>query len=693
MREEAIRLAELGIRVIPIKPGQKYPPMPQWQDKASNDIHVVNDWWTNQYSGYGIGIATGQTRHGRIFVLDVDDREEYKGSDTLHDLQEKYGQLPETVTAITGTGGQHLYFYCDEDIRNDAGSRLGVGLDIRGTGGQVLAAPTIHPNGRAYQWEHGASPHERKPAKAPDWLVKLLTKQPEMVKPVGQPDSFLTDPNTPSARYCARTTWEQLLIPDGWTLAKTDRHGEQHWVRPGKDPRDGTSATIGHNGNDALIVFTSSIPWLPEGGYNRFGYYAASKHGGDWKQASQAFLATSEGKPEPVTPIPTPDEMLSMLVDWKAFWSLEHATEEWLAKPLIAKGRQTALFAGAKTGKSWLTLNVTAALATGKPILGQPAQPPVHVLYLDYEMIESDLYERLEQFGYTEDDDLSHLHYALIPNLPPLNTTEGASAVMKLVELTKAEVVVIDTTGRAIDGEENSADSYREFARTTGLSLKRANIACIRTDHAGKDGGKKQGQRGSSAKNDDVDIVYRLDKSDDGLTLKRTHTRISWVPETVSLVVEDFDDIISIRLRSKEQRGWTVKEIAIANRLDELGFPQDIGVNEVIRQLKDQGISLGHKSAIGRAIQCRKQPRPDPLNHTEPPQTEPVRTTYKNGTTFGTTSEPLPEAQQVQRNQGVYLKGTPGSVPDTGEWNHPTPTHPNPDPSEPNQDSLESELW
>jgi len=663
MREEAIKLAELGIRVIPIKPGEKRPPMQAWQDKASNDIHVVNDWWTSQYSGYGIGIATGQTKHGRIFVLDVDDREEYKGSDTLKDLEDKYGKLPETVTAITGTGGQHLYFYCDEDIRNDAGSRLGVGLDIRGTGGQVLAAPTIHPNGRTYQWEHGLSPHERKPAKAPDWLVKLLTKQPEMVKPKGQPDNFLTDPNTPSARYCAKTTWEELLIPDGWTLAKVDRHGEQHWVRPGKDPRDGTSATIGHNGNDALIVFTSSIPWLPEGGYNRFGYYAASKHGGDWKQASQAFLATNEGKPEPTTPIPTPDEMLSMLVDWKTFWSLEHATEEWLAKPLIAKGRQTALFAGAKTGKSWLTLNVVAALASGKPILGQPAQPPIHCLYLDYEMIESDLYERLEQFGYTEDDDLSHLHYALIPNLPPLNTTEGASAIMKLVELTKAEVVVIDTTGRAIDGEENSADSYREFARTTGLALKRANVSCVRTDHAGKDGGKKQGQRGSSAKNDDVDIVYRLDKSDDGLTLKRTHTRISWVPETVNLVVEDFDDIITIRLRSKEQRGWTVKEIAIANRLDELGFPIDIGVNEVQRQLKEQGISLGHKSQISRAIQCRKQPRPDPLNQTEPPQTEPVGTTYQNGTTFGTTLEPPYKAQQVQRNHPLYLYGTGGSVP------------------------------
>jgi hypothetical protein len=80
-----------------------------------------------------------------------------------------------------------------------------------------------------------------------------------MVKPQGTTDLFLADPNTPQRRYCAQTTWEQLLIPDGWTFAKTDRHGEQHWTRPGKDSRDGISATIGHNGNDALIVFTSAV--------------------------------------------------------------------------------------------------------------------------------------------------------------------------------------------------------------------------------------------------------------------------------------------------------------------------------------------------------------------------------------------------------------------------------------------------
>ena len=320
--DTALAYTQLGIRVIPIKPGHKYPGIDNWQNLATDDPDVATSWWAGDYKTYGIGIATGRTKHGQIFVVDVDDREEYRGSDTLHDLEQRYGALPETVTAITGTGGQHLYFYSPVEVRNDAGSRLGVGLDIRGEGGQVLAAPTTHPNGRQYQWVDGWSPMEKRPANAPKWLLTLLTTQPTMVKPQGTTDLFLADPTTPSARYCAQTTWEQLLIPDGWTLAKTDRHGEQHWTRPGKDTRDGISATIGHNGNDALIVFTSAVPWLPEGGYNRFGYMAARDHHGDWKQAAKTYLGTNP--PPADTTIITPDEMLDILVDWKTFWNQDH---------------------------------------------------------------------------------------------------------------------------------------------------------------------------------------------------------------------------------------------------------------------------------------------------------------------------------------------------------------------------------
>jgi hypothetical protein len=374
---------------------------------------------------------------------------------------------------------------------------------------------------------------------------------------------------------------------------------------------------------------------------------AARDHHGDWKQAAKQFLAHNTTQVEPT--VITPDEMLDMLVDWKTFWTQDHIVEDWIAKPLIARARQTALFAGAKTGKSWLTLNVVAALATSKPILGHPPVAQVHVLYLDYEMVEADLYERLEQFGYTEEDDLSHLHYALIPSLPPLNTAEGASAIMRLCELTKAEVVVIDTTGRAIEGEENSADSYREFARTTGLALKRAGIACVRTDHAGKDGGKKHGQRGSSAKNDDVDIVYRLDKTDDGLMLVRTHTRISWVPDKVDLIVEDIDDITTIRQRTRATKGWTVQEIDLAKHLDTLGIPKNAGVNEAQRIAKELGAKLGRKSVLSRAIQCRQLPSPDPLQTGTTLGNHPLDPMVGMGTTHRTDRyggvPPLPEPQ------------------------------------------------
>ena len=190
MLEHALAYARLGIRVIPIKPGQKYPPIQQWQTKATWDETTITDWWTNQYSGYGIGIATGHTRNGHIFVIDIDDRDTYRGSDTLHDLQQQYEPLPETVEAITGSGGRHLYYYTPTPIRNDAGTRLGPGLDIRGEGGQVLAEPTLHPNGRPYTWVDGQAPTQRKPAQAPNWLTDLLTKQPQQIKPTAGTDTF-----------------------------------------------------------------------------------------------------------------------------------------------------------------------------------------------------------------------------------------------------------------------------------------------------------------------------------------------------------------------------------------------------------------------------------------------------------------------------------------------------------------------
>ena len=291
IHQEALRLAAHGLHILPIKPGHKRPPMTAWQNAATTDPRTVDNWYTGLYRGHGIGIATG---HQGLFVLDIDEHHpEASGHDTLEQLVAEHGPLPDTWQVHTGSGGTHYYLRSPIPITNDAGRKLGPGIDIRGIGGQVLAPPTIHPNGQPYTWIIGHEPDDLPLADAPLWLLKLLkpepqpsTGTPQFTKPRNH-DLWDELDDSPAAYYNNNHTWNELLSIDGWRLDHTSSNGEEHWTRPGKD--NGTSATLGYQGRDALTVFTSSLPWLPEGTYSRFGYYACRHHNGDRSAAARAI--------------------------------------------------------------------------------------------------------------------------------------------------------------------------------------------------------------------------------------------------------------------------------------------------------------------------------------------------------------------------------------------------------------------
>jgi hypothetical protein len=221
------------------------------------------------------------------------------------------------------------------------------------------------------------------------------------------------------------------------------------------------------------------------------------------------------------------------LLDWSTFWEVESNDAEWAYPDVLARGRGHAIYAAHKTGKSLLALFMAAALATGPESLV--------VVYLDYEMSEADLRERLVDMGYGSASDLSRLRYALLPSMPPLDTAEGALVLTGLLDRVQADwpdhhlVVVIDTIGRAVSGEENSADTFRAFYQHTGMELKRRGCTWLRLDHAGKE--SSQGQRGSSAKGDDVDLVWKLTQTENGVQLQRELARMSWVPEQITFKI------------------------------------------------------------------------------------------------------------------------------------------------------------
>ncbi len=124
--------------------------VPRGLKHATTDPDLIRAWWTRRPQA-NIGMATG--RRSGVVVVDVD--LDKGGFETLAALIHHHEEWPITPAVKTGGGGLHFFFCYPEGakIRNDAGKKLGPGLDVRGEGGYVLLPPSTHATRRVYEWE------------------------------------------------------------------------------------------------------------------------------------------------------------------------------------------------------------------------------------------------------------------------------------------------------------------------------------------------------------------------------------------------------------------------------------------------------------------------------------------------------------------------------------------------------------
>jgi len=318
------------------------------------------------------------------------------------------------------------------------------------------------------------------------------------------------------------------------------------------------------------------------------------------------------------------------LIDWPAFWARDRTAPEWLIEPIIPAGKSVALYAKGGLGKSELLLALCAAAACGRRTLGRTEGTPLRTLYLDAEQTEDDVYDRLIDLGYGPDDDLGPLVYCLLPDLPPLDTHEGGDHILELATGHKADLVVIDTTARVLEGAENDADTIRNYYRWTGRPLKAAGFASVRIDHAGKDSTK--GMRGTSAKNDDVDVVWRLTHRDKGTRLTAEKRRANWLPHIVDLVRLEYPLRYELALQT-----WPEGTSEVAWLLDALEVPVEVSRRSAAKAVRESG-EKWREATIGAAVKWRQEPGYHPGNRS--PDTTP-------GTTPGTTLEPGEETLET----------------------------------------------
>lgn len=351
-------------------------------------------------------------------------------------------------------------------------------------------------------------------------------------------------------------------------------------------------------------------------------------------------------------------------LDWPTFWARDDEERAWLVEPLLPAGRSVALYAKGGTGKSLLALWLAAGAATGREMFGVH-RAPLSVLYLDYEMTTDDLAERLEDMGYGPEVDMGHLHYAVLPSIGPFDTEEGGNAIVARAAAVDANLVIIDTFGRAVAGKENDADTLQAWYRFTGRRLKADGRAFVRIDHAGKD--IERGQRGTSAKNDDVDVVWQMTALEGyRFRLAATKRRVNWVPETVELeLVKNHEMTYRLLVGAA---GYPAGTGSLADLLDDLDIPVEWGRKRAARVLRDKGHKARNES-IAAAVRYRQEralkvsPRPDsgaslksaPDDVGTPEQKPPVS---RDGTPSGTPGDTPAESHPA--GVGVTHRGHPG---------------------------------
>lgn len=146
----------------PLVPWKEYQDTPPLSDQ-------LDEWYTT-YPNANVGLVVGRG----VIVVDLDG----EGAEGL--LHNATVLLPKDAPRVRTGNGYHVYLGVDEPVGDRIGLLTAPGggkpqVDVRGIG-FVVAPPSLHPNGRHYEW---VVPLVNPLPKAPEALLRLL-RQPKV---------------------------------------------------------------------------------------------------------------------------------------------------------------------------------------------------------------------------------------------------------------------------------------------------------------------------------------------------------------------------------------------------------------------------------------------------------------------------------------------------------------------------------
>lgn len=305
-----------------------------------------------------------------------------------------------------------------------------------------------------------------------------------------------------------------------------------------------------------------------------------------YQQALKHYTVTNGTNPH------VNDELASRYtpINWRSVWKEEDAKIDWLVENVLEQGKLVALYGRPGDGKSLVTLWMCL----------QVVRQGKTVLMVDDENTAGDLVSRLRAFGATPEE-LDNLVTFSFASLPPLDTPDGGAHLTALADKYQPSMVTLDTISRLVEGDENAASTYLQLYRCSMTPLKARKITTLRIDHAGKETGR--GQRGSSAKAGDVDLVWRLSReSEEFLILEREKSRDGHGEQIVCLQIFDTPNL---RFEVDACSLVDGQVMELAKRLDRYGAALNCTRESAEALLHEYSIGARHEK-VSAALKYRR---------------------------------------------------------------------------------------
>ena len=397
-----------------------------------------------------------------------------------------------------------------------------------GTGVQDLLPPSLHPLGHRYEWINPLPSQFADIPELPERLVELWqnfdVEEQGMLNCLGyfKPETVKRqlEPNVDSIdiieRFNSTYSVEQILVKHGY-----EKKGENRFLSPHSQTKTPGVILL----EDGSIYSHHAGDLLGDGhSHDAFDVERILNANGDWK------TAFNNARSDLGMPLVTYEKP----IDVRAF-KFFHASEaikqatvpKWVIKGVCEEDSLIGIFGPAKSGKSFITVDMACCVATGKDYHEKKSNEGL-VLYLAGEGHRG-LSRRLLAWEKVNDPNPitdpgsilkdSKLHYSErgVQILDELDAEMMRNEALTLVDTygEPPKLVVVDTLARNFGpGNENSTEDMNRFVAQIDRYIREEfRCAVILVHHTGH--GHLTRGRGSSVLPAALDWEYKVEKVDD----------------------------------------------------------------------------------------------------------------------------------------------------------------------------------